>query len=294
MRPILFSIGDFNIYSYGLMYALSLICGLIWARRRAPRYGLDKEDTFDLGFFTIIVGVLGAKLLYLVTVADRLAEDIWGTLKNSLSSGFVVYGGIIAGVLFALLYCRIKKLSFLRYLDMAVAPIALGQAIGRIGCLLAGCCYGLPTDAWYGITFPEASIDAPAGIPLLPVQPLSSFLNFVNVAVLVLAIRRFKTPGRTGALYMINYGVGRFLIEFMRNDYRGTVGFLSTSQFISVGVVAIGVLLMIFAGKPRKGAPEAVTVSEEASGEAKADKQDEDAPAGEPSPADKPAEEPVS
>lgn len=246
MRPVLFSIGDVNLYSYGLMYALALITGLLWAERRSPRFGLDKNFTFNMGFGCVVIGVVGAKLLHLLTVIDELKADFWGTLKSSLSEGFVVYGGIIAGVLFAYIYCRVKKRSFTRHLDMAVAPIALGQAIGRVGCFLAGCCYGSPTDSWCAVTFPAGS-HAPAGVPLIPTQPISALLNLANAVILVIAGRRFKTHGRTGALYMINYGVGRFLIEFFRNDPRGSIGVLSTSQFISVGVFVLGVLLMIFA-----------------------------------------------
>ncbi len=245
MKPVLFSIGDVNIYSYGLMYAIALIAGLLSAEYRAKKHGLDKDFTFNLGFGCIIFGVIGAKLFYLLTITDRLALDFWGTISRTLTSGFVVYGGIIIGVLFGLVYCKRKKKDFWDYLDIAVFSIALGQAIGRIGCFLGGCCHGIATDAWYGIAFPEGAAEAPAGIPVIPTQLISSALNLINAAVLLIAYRRFKQKGCTSALYMINYGTGRFLIEFIRDDYRGNIGFLSTSQFISVFVILLGVILMI-------------------------------------------------
>ena len=252
MKPILFSIGDLNIYSYGLCYALALIVGLFLAEYRAKKHGLDHEFIFSMGFIAIILGVVCAKLLYLITIADQLFADFWNVLKNSISEGFVVYGGIIGAALTAIIYCRIKKKSFLEYFDIAAPSIAIGQAIGRVGCLLAGCCYGSPTDAWYGITFPEGAA-APVGVSLYPTQPLSTIFNLINFGVLLFAYKKFKRAGQTFALYMINYGVGRFLIEFIRDDYRGEVGIFSTSQFISLFVVILGVILM-FTAKPKAAA----------------------------------------
>ena len=250
MKPILFSISGFDIYGYGLMYALSLVLGLLLAEYRGRSHGYKKGFVFDCGFYAIIIGVIGAKLLYWITVWEDLAADFWGTIKETLSAGFVVYGGIIAAIVFAAIYIRVKKESILRFFDLGIPSVALGQAIGRIGCLLAGCCYGkvAPEGAWYAMTFPEGSY-APAGVGLYPTQLLSTIFNFINFAILLVAAKKFKTKGRTFALYLINYGVGRFLIEFIRDDYRGEIGFLSTSQFISVIAVAVGIILMIFAGK---------------------------------------------
>ncbi|MBR6270796.1 MAG: prolipoprotein diacylglyceryl transferase [Lachnospiraceae bacterium] len=256
MRPILFSIGDVNIYSYGVAYATALVLGLLTAMRRAKKEGMNGDLIFNIGFYSIICGVLGAKLLYLITIADRLTADFWGTLKNSITTGFVVYGGILAAVLFAYFYIKKKKAGFLRCLDIAVISIALGQAIGRIGCLMAGCCHGIPTDAWHGITFPEGASEAPAGIPLVPVQIISSALNFINFGILIIAYNRFRYRGMTAALYMINYGVGRFIIEYFRADFRGTVGPFSTSQFISFFMVTGGVVLIIIAVKKRLPRPD--------------------------------------
>lgn len=250
MKPILFSIGSLDVYGYGLMYALSLIVGLFLAEYRAKKYGLDKDFLFNLGLFSILIGVLGAKLLHLITVFDMLIADFWTTLKNSISEGFVVYGGIIAAILFALFYCKKKKKNFLQYFDLAAPSIALGQAIGRIGCLFSGCCYGKEMDTWFSITFPEGAY-APAGVPLFPSQIISTILNLINFIILLIAYRKFKTVGKTAALYLINYGVGRFVIEFFRADYRGEVGIFSTSQFISLFVVAIGLVLMFYKRKSK-------------------------------------------
>ena len=244
MKPILFSIFGLNVYSYGLMYALSLIVGLFYAEYRAKKNGLDKDFVFSMGLYSIIIGVIGAKVLHLITVIPDLINDFWPTFKSSLSSGFVVYGGIISAALFALFYTKKKKHKFLIYFDIAAPAIALGEAIGRIGCFLSGCCYGIQTDAWFGITFPAGSF-APAGVSLVPIQPISAFLNLANCIILIIAYKRFKKVGMTAGLFMINYGVGRFVVEFFRNDYRGAIGPLSTSQFISIFVVILGIALMV-------------------------------------------------
>ena len=146
-------------------------------------------------------------------------------------------------MLAAILYCKKKKLIFLDYFDLAAPSIAMAQGFGRIGCFLAGCCYGKETDLPIGVVFPENSL-APAGVRLLPTQLMSSAGNFLIMAILLMAYPKRKRKGDTGFLYMLLYGVGRFLIEFLRNDDRGAVGGLSTSQFISLFIVAAGILLM--------------------------------------------------
>lgn len=248
MKPILFTIGDFNIYGYGVMYALSLIVGLFLAEYRAKKHGLDHEFTFMMGFIAVIIGVLGAKLLYLITIFDELMADFGGTLKRSISEGFVVYGGVIAAALFAYFYCKKKGYDPLKYFDIAAPSIAIGHTLGRIGCYLAGCCYGIKTDAFYGVTFPAESA-APSTYAVVPIQLISSFLCLIMFIILLVAYRKFKHPGQTFSLYMILYGVGRFVIEFFRADYRGEVGIFSTSQFISLFVVALGIFLMVYAIK---------------------------------------------
>ena len=118
----------------------------------------------------------------------------------------------------------------------------MAQGFGRIGCFLAGCCYGRPTDAFWGVTFPEGSF-APAGVPLIPTQLISSVGDFAIAGILLLYNKRNKKAGNVGILYMLLYGIGRFLVECLRSDDRGTVGMLSTSQFISIGIVLLAIVL---------------------------------------------------
>jgi phosphatidylglycerol:prolipoprotein diacylglycerol transferase len=187
----------------------------------------------------MIFGFLGAKLLFCIVEWDQLFHDPLSVLSGS---GFVVYGGIIAGIIAALVYCRKKKLSFLKYFDLIIPSVAVAQGFGRIGCFLAGCCYGCETNLPIGIVFNNSAI-APNGVSLFPSQLFSSAGDFLIALILILYARKDRSVGKMGGLYLILYSVGRFAIEFFRSDYRGSVGFLSTSQFIAIFILIAGILI---------------------------------------------------
>lgn len=242
MHNELLKIGNITIYGYGLMIAIGILTAYLVAEYRAKKRGLDSEPVFSIMICAVICGFAGAKLLYYVTILDEVLKDPHILITN-LADGFVVYGGIIAGIFSAALLCRIRKISFLSYMDLILPSVALAQGFGRIGCFLAGCCYGVETDSPFSITFHNSSY-APNGVALFPSQLVSSGLDFTNFAVLCLIARKNKTPGRIGALYLIFYSIGRFCIEFFRGDLlRGNVGTLSTSQFISIFVAAAGAVM---------------------------------------------------
>lgn len=234
MKNDLFHIGSFTIHGYGLMIAVGFLLCVLMGMFRAKKHDKNPEAMLDIALLGIVIGFLGAKVLYLIVEFPRFLQDPLSVIG---SEGFVVYGGVIAGVLSAIVYCKRKKLVFRQYFDLAAPSIALAQGFGRIGCFLAGCCYGRETESALGVIFPEGSM-APAGIKLLPTQLFSSVGDFVLVLVLILYHRRAKKDGDVAALYMLLYGLGRFVIECFRSDARGTVGALSTSQFISIFVIA--------------------------------------------------------
>jgi len=249
MHNELFSIGGITIYGYGLMTAIGILSAYFSGVLRARKYKIDDEPIFSILVFTVLFGYLGAKLLYLITILDQIIKDP-SAIKN-LGSGFVVYGGILTGILTCYLYCRIKKISFLTYLDLLLPSVALAQGFGRIGCLLAGCCYGCETSCSFSITFKNSAY-APNHVALFPSQIVSSGLDFLNFFVLCLIYRKDKTKGVVSAFYLIFYSVGRFIIEFFRGDInRGSVGTLSTSQFISLFVLAGGILMLILSKRKK-------------------------------------------
>ena len=239
MKNELFTIGPLTVYGYGFMIAVGVFAAWLTAEYRAKKYCADTDQIFFLVLWCLVGGLLGAKLLFWITEWKEVVADP-GFILRTMTDGFVVYGGIIGGIIAGWLYSRITKLNFLKYFDLMIPSVALAQGFGRIGCFLAGCCYGRETDAFWGVTFPEGSF-APAGVPLIPTQLLSSAGDFLIMAVLLIYSRHSKKTGNTGALYLLLYGIGRFLIEFLRSDDRGTVGMLSTSQFISIGIVLIAV-----------------------------------------------------
>ncbi|MCL2717511.1 MAG: prolipoprotein diacylglyceryl transferase [Lachnospiraceae bacterium] len=253
MRNELFSIGPATVTGYGLMIAIGILVCFFIADRRAKKYGLDPDVIFNVGYLSIIGGFISSKLFY-------IAMDLPNIIRNGLfwqsliSHGFIVYGGLIGGVFTAVAYLWIKKIPFLPYFDLAVPSMAVAQAIGRLGCLFAGCCYGRMTDSRFGIIFSGSSM-APNGIRLIPTQIISSLGNFAIMFALLWYAKRKPKTGRVGALYIILYAVGRFLVEYLRNDYRGSVGPLSVSQLISIIVLVPGVWLFIRAKNEEASKP---------------------------------------
>ena len=242
MKIDLFSIGPLTVHGYGLMIGIGVLCCIFMGMKRAKKNGLSEDAVIDIAIWGLVAGFLGAKLLYVIVEWKRFLADPLSVLG---SEGFVVYGGIIAGVLAAIIYCKRKKLVFLEYFDLCSASIALAQGFGRIGCFLAGCCYGRETTSSLGVVFPEGSL-APAGVKVLPAQLFSSAGDFGIMFVLLWHYHHRKKVGDTGFLYMLLYGIGRFGIEFLRNDNRGEVGIFSTSQFISLFIIAAAILLFFW------------------------------------------------
>ena len=224
------------------MIGIGVLCCIFTGMKRAKKNGLSEDAVIDIAIWGLLAGFLGAKLLYVIVEWKRFLADPLSVLG---SEGFVVYGGIIAGVLAAIIYCKRKKLVFLEYFDLCSASIALAQGFGRIGCFLAGCCYGRETTSSLGVVFPEGSL-APAGVKVLPTQLFSSAGDFGIMFVLLWHYHHRKKVGDTGFLYMLLYGIGRFGIEFLRNDNRGEVGIFSTSQFISLFIIAAAILLFFW------------------------------------------------
>ena len=242
MKNELFSLGPFTVYGYGLMIAIGILAAYVTAEYRAKKHGLDPDKIFYLVIWAVVGGFAGAKVLYFLTRLKDIMEN--PRVLLDLADGFVVYGGIIGGIFSAMAYCKIKKMPFLKYFDLVMPSVALAQGFGRIGCFLAGCCYGRETDSALGIVFHNSNY-APNGVKLLPTQLISSGLDFLLCAVLILLDRKKKGDGQIAGAYLVLYSIGRFILEFYRGDLiRGNVGALTTSQFIAIFVALAGVVLI--------------------------------------------------
>lgn len=249
MYPELFSVGPITVYSYGVLLAASYLLGLQLAMWRAKKWGLDASRVLDLGIYIIIAALVGAKLLLLVVDFDQFRDP--RELLSLARSGGVFYGGLVLAVGVAFWYIAKHRLPFWTTCDVFAPGIALGHVTGRLGCLAAGCCYGRPTDVPWAITFTnplaQANVGTPLGIPLHPTQIYESAAALLILVLLLATERRGRPfPGRTFWSYMFLYAISRFIIEIYRGDPRGTVfGVLSTSQFISVVLAPLS-LVMLF------------------------------------------------
>jgi phosphatidylglycerol:prolipoprotein diacylglycerol transferase len=251
MFPIVFRIGDFFLPTYGLLVALGFVVALWMAARLSRRAGLDTDSVLNLGIYTAIAAMLGAKVFMLVLDFDYYAANpseifSWTTLK----AGGVFYGGLIAALATAFVYLRRSKLPGLATADVFAPAIALGHSIGRVGCFAAGCCWGARSHLPWAVTFtnPEAHrlVGVPLEVSLQPTQLYESFAEAVIFAVLYWRFGKRHRPGAIIGLYLILYPAVRFLVEFVRahDELNPRLGPLVAEQWIALGLLALGVYLL--------------------------------------------------
>jgi phosphatidylglycerol:prolipoprotein diacylglycerol transferase len=267
MYPILFEIGRFPVYTYGVLLAAAYLLGLQFALMRARTRGLDPNRVMDLGIWIIISALAGAKLLLLLVDFKTFGSSPAG-LVTLLRSAGVFYGGLVAAVVVALWYLRRHRMPMWTVTDVFAPAIALGHVVGRMGCFFAGCCFGTPTDVPWAITFhsPYAAqnVGTPLNVPLHPTQLYEAGAELLILALLLVTERMGRPfPGRTFWGYMCLYGISRFIIEFYRGDPRGTIWVFSTSQFLSLVIVPLSLVMLVVLGRraagpaPRAGARQA-------------------------------------
>lgn len=240
-----------TIGMYGLMIVIGLIFGISLALLRSRKYSMPMIDVLFASFFGSIGLFVGAKLLYIITIIPKLITyykiflDNPSLLNSMLIGGFVFYGGLIGALVGFYIYCRLYKISLLPMLDLIAPSIPLIHGLGRIGCLFAGCCYGFPYNGPGHITFHLSQI-APHDIALFPTQALESVLNFIICVLLLLYARRAHKQGHVLGIYIILYSIMRFVMEFFRGDMvRGYLLHLSTSQWISLLLLPLGIWMMV-------------------------------------------------
>ena len=253
MHPVLFHVGHWTLHTYGLLVAAGVLLGLWLARHQAVRAGLNAERVWNLGIYMVLAALLGAKLwLVMADWSYYVAHprEIFGA--STLLSGGAYYGGFLTALGVAWLYARHFRLRFLLLAGVYAAPLALGHAIGRLGCFAAGCCYGRPTSLAWGVTFtdPYASelAGTPLGVPLHPTQLYEAAAEFLILAILIFLGRRQRFAGQLFAVYAVLYGSARGAIEFFRGDPARTLlagGAFSLMQVVSVALIAMGVTLLV-------------------------------------------------
>jgi phosphatidylglycerol:prolipoprotein diacylglycerol transferase len=250
MFPRLISIGSFFLPTYGTLVALGFLTGLFVTVRLAKRAGLKPDPIVNLAIYSALAGLLGAKIAMLLFDFPAYwahPGDIF--TRETLQAAGVYQGGLVLALIVAAWYIRSQQLPWLTTFDVFAPGVAVGHAIGRLGCLCAGCCWGIPAHVPWAITFRNTQAwqltGVPLSIPLHPTQIYEALAEAVIFAVLLWRIRRPHAAGAIIGLYLILYSVSRFVIEFYRFHEQPTQLGLSLTQWMSIGLLLLGVWILL-------------------------------------------------
>lgn len=256
MHPVLFQleVGHHQVALrlYGLFVMAGFVAGVAAAVRAARRAGLDGDQMTALCFWLVVAALFGSRLAYVIATPDEFAREGWARAFAVWKGGLVFYGGLLAAAATMALWAHRRGFRFFALADLLAPPLALGHALGRLGCFFAGCCFGRPSGAPWALRFPDASLafqdmvargqlssSADATPPLHPTQ----LYEFVVELVLFVALSRFaprkRFDGQVLCLWLLAYAPARFAIELLRGDpVRGFVGPLSIAQLVSLPLAA--------------------------------------------------------
>ena len=251
MHPKLITIGDFFLPTYGVLVALAFLTALWVAARLARKSGLNANDVTNLGVYCALGGLAGAKLLMLVFDWSYYASNFREIFSlSTLQAGGVFQGGLIVALLTAVVYMRNKKLPGYRTADVFAPGVALGHAVGRLGCFSAGCCWGVECHRSWGVTFTNPEAHRLVGVPLnVPLHPTQLYEAVAEAVIFVILYRRFLKPHGEGSvigLYLVLYSAVRFVVEFVRHHEQANPfgGPLSATQWIALILLSLGFYLV--------------------------------------------------
>ena len=254
MHPILFKVGNFTLYSYGLMFFTSFLVGIFITLRRTKRFGLGAAKTADFIFYCLLAVLVGSRLLYVVLHWDEFSNDLIGIIaiwRHGLT-GLMFYGGWIPGLVVGFLFVKLNRIPAPKMLDAIMVPTLLGEGLTRIGCFLNGCCFGKPTASFVGVKFP---LNSPAGATfpgqaIHPTQLYSSLAGFLLFGVALWLERRWRPkPGVLSAVMLVLYSLFRFGIDFVRY-YENAANYWWNQAASLLAAVAGVVLLVIYQRRP--------------------------------------------
>lgn len=240
MYPELFTIGNITIYTYGLCVAAGFFVALQYVVAKSKNIGISKNQIYDLFFYLILSGILGARIFYvLININYFIKNPI--EIVQVYKGGLVYYGGFLSAVIFGIFYLYKKNINIKKILDLFAPALALGHVFGRIGCFFSGCCYGKETDFFLAIN------------NRYPTQLFEGFGNLIIFIILNNFYKKKNTDGTVFILYLFLYSLLRFFIEFLRGDDRGVfIAGLSVSQIISICILTVVFLICIRRGKWKK------------------------------------------
>ncbi len=238
---------------YGICYFGGIFLAAFIAVIIAPKRKIERYDVVYSAVYSVIAGVIGAKLLF-IAVSYKQIIALGGSLDALLKGGFVFYGGIIGGALGLLIYCKQFKMPILPMADIYGVVIPIGHAFGRVGCHFAGCCYGMELDSPISVVYKTTIGTTPINVPLLPIQLIEAGgLLLIFAVLLLILLKKDLKEGSIAAVYMVLYSLFRFIIEYFRGDReRGMYLKLSTSQWVSIGLLTVGIILLVFKMRSKK------------------------------------------
>jgi len=255
MHPVLLKLGPLTLHAYGFFMAVGVGLALWFLYRQAKKEGLDAPRLLDAAFYIMLVSLIGAKIILLTGNVSYYLQNPKELLWVARSGG-VFQGGLAFGILFALWYFRRKRIPTWKVADIVAPALALGHGFGRIGCFMAGCCFGKDCDLPWAATFHNEYAHFLTGLPLdkalHPVQLYESALNFLNALILYLVLRKKTFDGQVFPLYILTYSIIRYFTEFFRGDhpptaflFKGPSALLtvSYSQFFCILGLAVGLVL---------------------------------------------------
>ena len=257
------NVGPLGMPTYGILLVLGMLAGLWVVTRQARKAGLSPDVITDMAVYAIIAGLLGAKLLLLIVEWPYYSRNPRDML-SLFQSGGVFYGGLLGAIPVAFWYARRHQLDGWKTADVLAPGVVLGQAVGRLGCFMAGCCYGRPTDVPWAVTFTDLyanrNVGTPLDTPLHPTQIYESLACFMILGILLWMAPRKRFHGQVVLAYVTLYAVARFVIERFRGDaIRGFVlgGRLSTSQAIAIAMIVAVALVLPYLVRRKRVAPAA-------------------------------------
>ena len=265
MLPYIHVFGH-DVPMYGLLMLTGMTLAVLFACLRAGKRGLDRLDILLASIFAFLGGLLGAKVLFIITDIPNMAEHVreygfsFGWILNRMAAaGIVFYGGLIGGLFGGWVYTRLFYIDFWKHADAMIPFLPLGHAFGRLGCFCAGCCYGKQMPPPWGWHFNSDLGGADPSLTYFPSQLLEAGFNLLILFPLMMIYsRKNRKPGQIVGLYLVCYGVFRFINEFFRGDeIRGIFLGVSTSQWVSLALVPIGAVLLsgVFSEKLKRELP---------------------------------------
>ncbi|MFA5780136.1 MAG: prolipoprotein diacylglyceryl transferase [Elusimicrobiota bacterium] len=242
MHPTLFKIGFLEIHTYGVFVALGFFVGFKMLLFYGKKSSFSPALIETLTFWVFIFSLIGARLFYVLISWQEFAGNPSDIFKI-WQGGLVFWGGFLGGAITGIIFSIKNKMPLWKLADVFAPALAIGHALGRIGCFFAGCCYGKKTDSFLGVVFPENCL-APTGVKLIPAQLLSSGLLSILFLILVIFWKRKKFDGQIFLIYSVLFSVGRFFIEFLRGDFRGNLILgITPTQIISVTIFIVSIIV---------------------------------------------------